>query len=483
MKRKNGGANTSDIEKTEKAAALYVRVSTDAQAEEGYSIEGQLERLHAQCVVKGYKKCEKYIDGGWSGSNLERPEMKRMIRDVHAGRIFCIMVYKLDRISRSQKDTLFLIEDVMLPNGVEFISLNENFDTSTSYGRAMIGILSAFAQLERENIRERTHMGMLERVKAGYWPGGGKTPFGYDYDRAKGILVPNADADKVRRMYQMYIDGASAGKIAQILGIKQDTLVRQILRRKSNTGIITYNGNEYPGRHQALISLETYETAMEIMRTRARKKSYRDSPYLLTGLAECGVCGAKMRYFRHKDLSAKDGYSLTLACNSRYKSKPYLVKDPSCDNEIANARELEARIVKELKEIGLRVEAVNDPREAAMDELLGVLKTRRNELEKRIKKLYLRYADEEDELLLSVIEDEKRELKLVEKRMDIESERNAELEKSHRAVELLPTISANWDHMTMAEKKELLRTLINKIVIRHSEVTIHYAFAEDDERE
>ena len=87
-------------------------------------------------------------------------------------------------------------------------------DTSTPLGRLMLGILSAFAQLERENIKERTQMGMLERIKEGYWMGGGRIPFGYDYDKAKGILVPNKDAATVRKIYELYIEGKSAQTIA-----------------------------------------------------------------------------------------------------------------------------------------------------------------------------------------------------------------------------------------------------------------------------
>ena len=132
--------------------ALYVRVSTEAQAEEGYSVGAQTERLQSYCKAMGWAKTELYVDGGFSGSNLERPEMQRLIGDVKSGKTAAVLVYKLDRLSRSQKDTLYLIEDVFIPNDVDFISLNESIDTSTPYGRAMIGILSAFAQLERENI-------------------------------------------------------------------------------------------------------------------------------------------------------------------------------------------------------------------------------------------------------------------------------------------------------------------------------------------
>ena len=151
----------------EKITAVYVRVSTDAQFEEGYSIDAQEEKLRQWCRLKDYTNVEVYQDGGWSGSNLDRPAMKKLISDITCRRVGRVVVYKLDRLSRSQKDTLFLLEEVFIPYDVEFYSLNENFDTSTPYGKAMIGILSVFAQLERENIRERTRMGMYERVKSG----------------------------------------------------------------------------------------------------------------------------------------------------------------------------------------------------------------------------------------------------------------------------------------------------------------------------
>ena len=143
-----------------KTAAIYIRVSTDFQAEEGYSIDAQKEQLTAYCVSKGIKHYDYYIDGGWSGSNINRPELQRLIEDIKKNRISHVIVYKLDRLSRSQKDTLYLIEDIFNVYGVSFVSINESIDTASPTGRLMIGILSAFAQLERENIRMRTRMGM-----------------------------------------------------------------------------------------------------------------------------------------------------------------------------------------------------------------------------------------------------------------------------------------------------------------------------------
>ena len=138
---------------SELVLALYRRVSTDKQADEGYSLDVQLEKLQAYAqAMSNVKEVRVYTDDGYSGSSLDRPAMKQMIEDIEAGVITHVVVVKLDRLSRSQKDTLHLIEDVMIPANVAFISIMESFNTDTPFGRAMVGILSVFAQLERENI-------------------------------------------------------------------------------------------------------------------------------------------------------------------------------------------------------------------------------------------------------------------------------------------------------------------------------------------
>ena len=153
----------------------YVRVSTENQLE-NYSIDEQIERIRAYCTAKGWSLARIYSDGGYSGGNLQRPALKEML--AHLSDVDAVVVYKLDRLSRSQKDTLTLIEDRFLPSNTDFISINENFDTSTPFGRAMIGILSVFAQLEKDQITERFTMGRIGRCKAGYYHGGSTIPTG-----------------------------------------------------------------------------------------------------------------------------------------------------------------------------------------------------------------------------------------------------------------------------------------------------------------
>ena len=282
-----------------KHTALYLRVSTEAQADEGYSLAAQAEKLEAYCRMKGIDRFTQYVDGGFSGSNLSRPAVTQLIDCIRCGEVERVVVYKLDRLSRSQKDTLYLIEDVFAPHGVDFVSINENIDTGTPYGRAMIGILSAFAQLERENIFLRTRMGMVERVRQGYWPGGGKIPFGYDYDAAKGILVPNRDADTVREIYARYLAGESAGSIARALGLRYEHLVRQILDRESNTGVILYKGERYPGRHEPLIDRETW--------LRAQRRLHRPQPAARRRRRKAADRAARVRPLRRENALSEMG--------------------------------------------------------------------------------------------------------------------------------------------------------------------------------
>ena len=158
--------------------ALYVRVSTQEQATEGYSVQEQTDRLTKYSEAMGWSVFKVYTDPGFSGGRTDRPGLQAMINDIRKGYIDKVLVYKLDRLSRSQKDTLNLIEDEFLAHNVDFISMCENFDTSTPFGRAMVGILAVFAQLEREQIKERMFMGKEARAKEGKYPGAKQPPVG-----------------------------------------------------------------------------------------------------------------------------------------------------------------------------------------------------------------------------------------------------------------------------------------------------------------
>ncbi len=447
-----------------KTAAIYIRVSTDAQREEGYSIDAQKEMLTAYCVSKGIKKYDYYIDGGFTGSNIDRPALTRLIDDIKNDKISCVIVYKLDRLSRSQKDTLFLIEDIFNPKGVDFVSLNESMDTSTPLGRLMLGILSAFAQLERENIRERTSMGMKERVKNGYWMGGGRVPFGYDYDSESGILVPNQDADTVRKVYELYLKGYSTNTIARMLNLSYERLARQILTRKTNAGFIVYKGEEFLGKHQPIVSLDTYEQTMQMMAERSDRRQ-SDAGYLLTGLVRCGACGAKMRYQKW----GKNGYKLV--CYSRDKSKPHMVKDPDCTNDGIWAEDLELVVLEDLFSFSINTKSVTHKSEKSVIELL---KDNERKLKDKLKRLYGLYAEADDDALKETIAEIKKSLNSIQTQIQREEKQQIISRRNNELKTKLSTLRESWDYMTRQEQKNIVNSCIDKITVNNDDVKIYY---------
>jgi len=447
-----------------KKTALYVRVSTDAQAEEGYSIEAQKEMLLGYCKSKQIEDYEFYIDGGFSGSNIERPEMKRLIENIKKNKISSVVVYKLDRLSRSQKDTLFLIEDVLNPNGTEFVSLNENLDTSTSIGRAMLGIMSAFAQLERETIKERTRIGMRKRVESGLWMGGGKIPFGFDYDKTTGKLVKNKDSETVKKIYELYIDGYSPNFIASTLGFKYDQLVIQILKRKTNYGSIEYKGKEYPNCHEGIVSKETYLKAMMEMKKRQKVKT-PTSKYLLTGLLQCGECGAKLRYQKWGK------YAVKIVCYSREKSKQYLIKDKHCPLPPIDSEYIESSVLEEIFKI--KTDKIESSK-ATKDNILDVLYGQQKQIENELKRLYTLYSKGEDEILLTLIYEGKDRLDIIKKNISKEEDKGLISIEREKLLQKLNNVESIWKFISIHEKQQFIRSIIERIVVSRDSIEIIY---------
>lgn len=289
--------------------ALYVRVSTTSQLEEGYSVEEQKAKLESYCDIKDWHIYKVYTDGGFSGSTTERPALEQLIKDAQSKLFDTVLVYKLDRLSRSQKDTLYLIEDIFLKNNIEFVSLLENFDTSTPFGRAVIGLLSVFAQLEREQIKERMQLGKLGRAKAGKSMMWAKTSYGYNYDKETGSMTINEyEALAVKEMFSSYLAGMSITKLRDKINEeypKQPAwsyrTIRGILANPVYCGLNQYKGQTFQGTHKAIISLVDFEQTQKELAKRQQTAKELSNPrpfqakYMLSGLTQCGYCHAPLK--------------------------------------------------------------------------------------------------------------------------------------------------------------------------------------------
>lgn len=335
--------------------ACYCRVSTENQIE-NYSIDEQKERLEAFCKAKGWSKPEMFIDAGFSGGTLNRPALQRLIENVKRGKFGAVAVYKLDRLSRSQKDTLYLIEDVFNAHNVSLVSVCENFDTGTPFGKAMIGILSVFAQLEKEQITERFTMGRIGRAKNGLFHGGGNAPTGYNY--VNGHLVVNEfEAVQVREMFERFLNGESIRAIQRSINAKYGgnsahTRVYNILKNSVYIGKVKFGGIEYNGEHAPIVPLEQFN---EVQRLLSEHKSGNTcktpfrANFLLSGLVICGNCGARYH--------GNHGY---YKCYSRAKSDRKYIIDPDCKNPNLKISELDKFVKAEISRIAVNPTAVED---------------------------------------------------------------------------------------------------------------------------
>ena len=478
---------------------IYIRVSTQEQAESGYSIVEQEERLKKYAEINNWIVYKVYSDPGYSGAKMDRPALTEMIRDIEKGKIQKVLVYKLDRLSRRQRDTLYLIEDIFNPNEVDFVSMTEQIDTGSPLGRAMIGILATFAQLEREQIRERMQVGKDARAKEGLYHGGGYIPIGYDY--VDGELVVNEyEAMQVRKIYDLYQDGLSITAITNFMrkqgytkkyGEWHDSGVRSVLFTEVYTGVIQWKGNTYPGRHKPLVSVEEFTRVQTLKKNRAISiPTYNKNPFkrtsLLGGLVWCGNCGA--RYYtktnsvkRYKGTDPNKKPLRYYTCYSRGKTAKRMIKDPDCKNPSFNMDKLDAIILNEVRKLAVDEDYLkslidgaeaNDPGAS-----LNALNERIEDIDKQINKLIDLYqlGNIDFNIINSKIEKLTAEKQAIENEIDNFEEitPDMDIKEVKEIIETLPSILDSGDDEKI---KNVVHSLIESIIIYDDAMEINWKF-------
>ena len=267
----------------------YCRVSTEEQAAEGFSIDGQAEKLRAYAELNDLGPVMLIEDPGRSGKNLERPGLQQLLAMVEQGRVSNVLVWRLDRLSRNLGD-LILLADTFGKNGVGLHSFTEKIDLSSATGRMFYNILGAFAQFYREQLAENVRLGMQQAAREGRWTNRPKM----GYDLVDGHLVPNAEAPTVRRMFALRAEGLSLREIEERTRVKYST-VRAILHSRIYLGEVLLNSEWFPGHHEPLVSSHEFAAAH-----RGHLPGRSRSRHLLSGRIRCGLCGrvASVRYGR-----------------------------------------------------------------------------------------------------------------------------------------------------------------------------------------
>ncbi len=241
-------------------AAIYVRVSTEEQALHGFSLAGQEDALKNYCAAFGYDLFKIYKDEGKSAKDLtHRPAMQELLSDAQNKRFSAIVIYKLDRFSRSLKDLILTIEKLKEWN-VDFISLQDRIETASASGKLMFHIISAFAEFERNIIGERTSFGMERKSKEG----GAitKPPFGYKMLDKK-LEIDSQEGPKVKQLFNDFLqEDISLNQLAKRYNLTVNGL-KKVLSNRAYLGEVKFDGKTHQGIHQCLLEEETFKQIQE----------------------------------------------------------------------------------------------------------------------------------------------------------------------------------------------------------------------------
>lgn len=457
-----------------KRVAIYCRVSTEAQAEEDkYSIPLQKEACINYCKARQWLISEIFIDPGFSGDNMNRPGLQSLLARIKEFDI--VLVFRLDRISRRTKNTLHMVEDIFLKNNIDFISIQESFDTTTPQGRLFLQQLASFAQYERDCITDRMQAGRKARAKQGLFHGGPKAPIGYDYVNGK-LVINEYEALQIKEIFNLYLTGNGVERICNILTQKKYTnkygkwnygkgkVVSIILDNVIYTGKIAFKGDVFDGQHEAIINTEIFGKVHAIREQRVieKYKAYSRNS-LLAGFLYCGQCGA--RYAKRTGSNNRELYK----CYSRSKTTKHMIKDPGCKNKIWSMEQLDRIIEREISR-KFTITPKRKEKKEKKDNKKEIIEKKITEIEKKINKLLDLYQIDG----LSINEITEKIKKLHDEKKTLQE--NIEIQEEEKEEVNFEELKKQWElsDFSLQEKRIFIEKIIKKIVLNGDRWEIHW---------
>lgn len=293
-----------DVQNGKKRCAIYTRKSSELGLDRDFnSLDGQRAICSAYITSQRHKEwielAKQYDDGGISGATLDRPQLQELMADIERGLVDVVVVYKLDRMTRTLLDFVRLV-DFFERYGVVFVSITQNFDTADSMGRLILNVLLTFAQFEREMAADRIRDKMLATKRSGRWAGG-PAPYGYDLSRRR-LHVNEAEAERVRGIFARYLEVQNLTQVfrefrASGMRSKQwktragricgggpltKSLVNHVLGNPVYIGEIRHHAESYPGIHAPILDRAIFERVQEIRAAQSKKKARRNKEHILT---------------------------------------------------------------------------------------------------------------------------------------------------------------------------------------------------------
>lgn len=509
--------NDIKVEKRRKLIAIYCRVSTEEQSENGYSIDEQERLLEEWCKKMGYVIYKCYSDRGISGKNIkDRPALKELLSDAKAGKFDMVISWKINRISRKLEDVLKIV-NLLEKNNITFKSYSEPFETDTPAGRMQFQMMALIGEFERGTIAQNVKMGMIAKAKSGNWCGG--RVLGYDLvpnnspeEEKKGknkLEINEKEAKVVRFIFNEYSKGKGYKAITNKmnkLGYKTKKgnnfsvgSIRDILTNPVYIGEIRYNVRQnwsekrrrninpnpirVKGKHEAIIDRELWDKVQLILESKKGKPSrIYDGEYPLTGILRCPKCGAGMVISRTTNTLA-DGTKKRIAyyCCGNWKNKGTSV----CNSNTIRVDKANEYVFKKIEElvsneamIKAVVKNINKERKDKVKpakRLLGDIDKELEKLDKRKRKIFEAYEDD----ILTKEEFQIRKDELNEKIRILEEEKKPLLNTISKDVseeipyEFIKDILMNFSKVlnssvSREQQKKLLHMIISEITMNES---------------
>jgi len=493
--------------------AIYTRKSTSEGLDSDFNtLDAQREAAEyfiRAMAGEGWEALpQHYDDGGFTGANTDRPALKRLLADIEAGEVDCVVVYKVDRLSRSLMDFAKLLA-LFDQKDVTFVSTTQNFNTTNSMGRLTLNILLSFAQFEREMIAERTRDKMAAARKRGKWLGS-RPPYGYLGDRdKKQLVVCEEEAERVRTMFRMYLRLGSVNAVAKRIndlgwmkkGYRaktgrvtpprkyRDKDVHTILRNVTYLGKVEFNGELYEGEHEAIVSEELFARVQSVLSSKACGRGTRrgrNPDYLLQGIAYCGLCDKRITTTAGRGRN-REVYRYYVCSNRGRKGRD------GCTHPRLGAEELEQLVVSRVKarctdpllreEIVARMEVGRVEAMAAITSERERIVADEAKLHAEGRKLMDAIGSEtgtEGRLLAERIGE-------IEAQLDVLSTERCSLDAQLRGlqnateqvratVNILEVFDAVWDEFEAAEKQDLVHLVVKRVVVNEPEGKLDLEF-------
>ncbi len=465
---------------------IYVRVSTEEQAQEGYSIRAQEQKLKDYARIKEWSVYQIYIDEGISGKNItERPAINQMLDDIKDGKVNNVLVFKIDRLTRNTADLIYLV-NLFNEYNCEFNSLSESIDTQTAAGRMFIKIIGIFAEFERENIIERTKVGFERKVREGYTLATRVPSYGYDRKTGEKVQTINmSEAIIVREVFDMFTNQhMSFLEIAQILNARNvptkenavwhSRTIKNMLTNCNYVGKVRYatkdekRNFETDGAHEPIISTELYEETQSLIK-KISTKSYTKRPKednYFSGVLYCAKCGARL--VTHGDYKKdKNG---NVYSDSGYRCSNYMKK--LCKTGCVSQKNIEQAFSEYINNIAdfdvideIEIEQTGQKKTHDL-ELIEMLNNQLNALEqkeKEILSLYISNTVPFDSYMELKKATEQKKIYILSQLQDLQinEEENVSVNKD----DIIKSLRENWDFLSNAEKQQFLVKFVDKIVL------------------